>query len=321
VSAPGGGRDATRQRLVGGALAFAAFLWWGLCPIYFRAVRDVPALEVLAHRIAWSVVLLGAIAIATRRLPALGAALAGRRQVAALAASAALIAFNWLVFIFAVQAGRVQEASLGYFMNPLVNVALGVVFLGERLRRGQLLAVLLAAASVAWLTVRLGAAPWISLALALSFGLYGLVRKVARVDALTGLLAETTLLFPIAVAWLLRLQLTGASSLRRDGTGTDLLLLSAGVITAVPLLCFIGAARRLTLTAVGFVQYLAPSLQLALAVIAFGEPFAPARLAAFAGIWTALAIFTVESLAHRRREARAPAPLAGAGGSAVPAPE
>jgi len=317
-ASPGAGRPA----LVGGLLALAAFLWWGLCPLYFHALADVPALEVLAHRVAWSVVLLGAVAVATRRLPALLAALATPARAAKLLASAVLLSGNWLVFIFAVQAGRVQEASLGYFINPLVNVLLGVVVLRERLRRGQAVAVALAALSVAWLAVRAGSLPWISLALAFSFGLYGLVRKVARVDALTGLLAECLLLSPLAFTYLVVLQVRGASSLGTRGPAGDVLLLSAGIITAVPLLCFVGAARRLTLTAVGFFQYLAPSLQLALAVLVFGEPFAATRRIAFAGIWTALAIFSLEGLAHRRRSRRGDArdATAGAGGAAVPQP-
>jgi chloramphenicol-sensitive protein RarD len=297
-----------RGRLAGPAFALGAFLSWGLSPIYFKAVADVPAWEILLHRVAWTWLLLVLTVLLLGRLGTVTAVLRGHRARRALLGSTPLIVLNWLVFIWAVQTGRVLEASLGYFINPLVNVVLGRLFLRERLGRLQGLAVALAAASVLLLTLDAGRPPWISLTLGISFGLYGLIRKVAPVDALSGLLLETALLVPLAAGCLIWLGATGQGTWAASPTSTKLLLLAVGVVTAVPLLCFVAAARRMTLTGLGFAQYLAPTCHFVLAVAVFGEPFRAPQLVAFCGIWAALAVFSGEA-AWRMRAASRAAPL------------
>lgn len=288
------------SRARGGLLSgLAAYLWWGLAPFYFKAVAHVPAMEVLAHRVAWSVVLLGGLLTATRQWGAAREALRDGRTRARLLVTALLVGFNWLVFIWAVGSGHLVEASLGYFINPLVNVALGTLVLAERLRRPQMAAVGLATAGVLTLTLSLGKPPWISLALALSFSLYGLLRKTARVESLVGLSLETLLLFPLAIGYLLALR---GGAFGAVSPWTDFLLLMAGVVTAVPLLWFTVAARRLRYTTVGLIQYLAPTVQLAIAVLAFGEAFSRAHAVAFGCIWAGLLLYTADTL----RELRGP---------------
>jgi chloramphenicol-sensitive protein RarD len=265
----------------------------------------VPAVEVLAHRVVWSLVLLAAL-LAARGGPGAFRAPFRREKLPLLAVTTALISTNWLVYIWAVQVGRVLEASLGYFVNPLVNVLLGVAFLGESLSRRQRLAVALAGLGVAVLVVRAGTFPWISLVLAVSFGLYGLLRKRAGVDAVGGLLAETALLAPLALA------LLGARAAAGEGAfGTEarltLLLAAAGVITALPLVWFTLAVHRLRLSTMGLVQYVAPSSQFLLAVLLYREPFGRAHAAAFACIWASLAIYSWDALALARRAALTPA--------------
>ncbi len=287
----------------GSALAVIAFSLWGAAPVYFRPLAGVPALEVIAHRITWSAVVLLPLAILTGRREAILRACRDRRVALGLALTAALIAMNWLVFVWAVGHRSVLDVSLGYFMNPLVNVALGAIVLGERMNRAQGVAVTIACASVLYLTLSLHRVPWIALMLALSFGAYGLLRKLLPVDALTGLLVETMLLLPAAAVFLLVLARRDAGALGAQGATVTVLLLLSGAWTAIPLLCFVGAARRLTLTAVGFFQYLAPSGQFVLAVIAWNEPFSRAQLLSFCGIWAALALVSVDAL-RRARAAR-----------------
>ena len=296
-----------RSAAVGGLCALGAFLVWGLNPIYFKAVGHVPATEILAHRIAWCLVLLVVVMVAGRRIPRLLKDLRPRRTKLLLLASTALISINWLVFILSVLWDRLIESSLGYFLNPLVNVLLGTLFLGERLRRGQLVAVALAFAGVAWLIVDHGRLPWITLVLAFSFGFYGLVRKVAQVDPIGGLTVECSLVVLPCLAWIGSRELAGTGAFLGGDLKTTLLLPISGVVTAVPLVLFAAATKRLTLTAIGFFQYLAPTGQLLLAVFAYREPFTPAHAVAFGCIWTALAVFTAESLRHRRRLRRAAA--------------
>ena len=285
--------------------ALSAYLAWGLFPIYFKALTGIPALEVLAHRVVWSVVLLVPVVLVLRRGPTVWAALRAWGRLAALA-SASLIAVNWLVYIWAVQAGRVVEASLGYFVNPLVSVLLGVVFLGERLRRVQVMAVALAGAGVLWLVVHLGVIPWLPLSLAFSFGLYGLVRKRAAMDPVGGLLAETALLVPAALIFLAWRGVTGAGAFGH-GAGPSLLLAAAGPITTVPLVLFADGVRRLPLSTVGLLQYLTPTLQFLLGVLVYREVFTQTHAVAFGCIWLALALYTWDSL--RRASERPPAPL------------
>jgi chloramphenicol-sensitive protein RarD len=278
--------DAMRSGLILGIGAYAA---WGLLPLYLRLLRGVPSLEVLAHRIVWSLLLLIVIVVVTRRAGAIRAAARGR-TLALLAASATLIAINWLVYIWAVQHGHVLEASLGYFINPLVNVALGMALLGERIGRVQKAAVAVAAAGVAVMALSGGGALWISLTLALSFGTYGLIRKVAAIDSLGGLTVETALLLVPALAVIAMAQVGGQGAFGQDRT-VDLLLVLAGAVTAVPLLMFAAAARRLRYATMGLLQYIAPTLQFVEAVALFHEPLRPVHLVTFALIWTGCALY------------------------------
>ena len=280
----------------------AAYGLWGLVPLYFKALARVPPAEVLAHRIIWSVVFLAALVSLGGRWPELVRCLRSGKILAALLTSTLLIAVNWFVFIYGVASGQLVEASLGYFINPLVSVLLGMAFLGERLRVGQLLALALAALGVVILAVATGRLPWIALTLATSFGLYGFVRKIIPVDGLTGLSVETTLLFPAAAGYLVYLGLAGEAAWGTIDRATDVLLPLSGVVTTVPLICFGQAARRLRLSTLGFLQYLSPSLAFLLAVGLFGEPFTPVQVTSFACIWTALALYSVDSvLGFRRR--------------------
>jgi chloramphenicol-sensitive protein RarD len=290
-----------RERLLGGLSALAAFGFWGVIPVYFKALAHVSALELLAHRSFWSVILLLVLIALGRRWSALRAALSERRVWLLLAASTSLLALNWLVFIWAITQGRVLEASLGYYINPLVNVLLGVLVLRERVNSWQRLAIALAAIGVLNLTLQLGTFPWVSLSLAVSFGVYGLIRKTIRLNSLEGLFVETLLVAPLALAYLIYLAVTGTGALgAHDGT-TDILLLLSGAVTALPLMAFASAARRLEYTTVGFFQYIAPSGHFLLAVFVYGESFTGAHLITFGLIWAALAIFTAQSLRAARR--------------------
>jgi chloramphenicol-sensitive protein RarD len=296
----------------GPLFALAAFLAWGFGPVYFKAVARVPAWEVLAHRVVWTCVLLLPLAVALRRIRPALAALAGVRTRRALGASTALIALNWLLFVYAVQSGRVLDASLGYFINPLVNVALGRLFLGERLRGAQRAAVALATASVLLLALTAERTPWIAVALGVSFGLYGLLRKTTALDSMTGLLFETALLLPAALAALIGLATLGRGAFGASRAG-DALLAASCLVTAVPLVCFAAAARRMSLTALGFFQYLAPTTHFLLAVWVYGEPFARPQILAFSGVWTALALVSADALLRRRPRAAGPGGDSGSG--------
>jgi chloramphenicol-sensitive protein RarD len=277
------------------AYASAAYLLWGVFPIYFKALQHVAPLEILAHRIVWSLLLCAVLLLALRRLQWLADLWRQPRVGAWFAASSLLVAANWFVYIWAVNAGRVVDASLGYFINPLVNVLIGAAFLHERLRRPQWLAVGIAAAGVAWLTWQAGAVPWIGLVLAVSFGLYGLLRKTAALGAIEGLTLETLLLAPFAAAYLFWLVQTGQSGFAGGDTASRLLLLAAGPVTAVPLLLFAAGARRIPFSTLGLLQYLGPSLQLLIGVWLYDEPFAE-RAPGYVLIWIALAVFSIEGL-------------------------
>jgi chloramphenicol-sensitive protein RarD len=282
----------------------AAFLMWGLFPLYWKLLAAVPAVEVVAHRVAWGLVAVAAWVTLRARWADARAVAARPRTVLRLAGSAALISVNWLMYIWAVVHDRLVEASLGYFVNPLVNVVLGVLVLHERLNRAQRIAVALASAGVALLTFAHGRLPWIALALALTFGLYGLARKTVGADAVVGLLWETALVTPLAAAYLVFLDHRGAGSFGASHPGTSVLLALGGPITAVPLALFAQGARALPLSTIGFLQYLSPSIQFLLAVLVFREPFAAAHAATFAFIWAALAILTGD-LRRRLRHERA----------------
>lgn len=258
-------------------------------------MAHIPPLEVLAHRCAWSLATLLVFLAATGGWGKVRAALAERRTLLTLCATTLLIATNWFVFLYAVANNQVLQSSFGYFINPLVSVLLGFLFLRERLRRLQAASVFFALAGVLVLAFHHGSPPWIALVLAVTFALYGLLRKVVAVDALTGLAVETLLLFPLASGYLIYLGATGKGAFPSAAVGDDILLPLAGVITAVPLLWFSAAARRLRLSTVGFMQYVTPTLHFLLAVLAFGEPFSRTELASFACIWTGLLLYSCDA--------------------------
>lgn len=295
--------DTTRAN-TGVGYGLAAYFWWGLAPLYFKTVGHVPPPEILAHRILWSCVLLALILWRRGEWRTLGVVARDRRLLGTLAVSTVLIAVNWFVFIWAIANGRLLQASLGYFINPLVNVLLGVLILKERLRRPQAVALLLAAGGVVLMSLRVGGVPAVSLILASSFAVYGLLRKQTPVGGVVGLAVETGLLFPLALLYLFWLGDQGRLVFSRLDLRTDLLLAASGVVTALPLVWFANAARRLRLSTIGILQYLAPSLQFLLAVLVFGEPFAVGELASFGLIWAALAVYTVDAI---RRSSTRPA--------------
>ncbi len=292
----------SESKLAGFLYGLGAFGFWGLTPIYFKAVGHVPAFEVMAHRVVWAMLLMCVLLAWKHRLRALSLELGNPRRLLFYAATALLVSTNWFVFIWAIQQNRLLEASLGYYINPLVNVFLGMLFLHERLNVWQIIAVALAAIGVLNLVLAHGALPWVALALAFSFGFYGLLRKKARVDVMLGLTVETILLTPFALAFLFLLGADGAFG--RGNMGTDLLLAAAGIVTAVPLLCFLQATQRLPLSTVGLMQYLAPTLNFLLAVLLYGEPFTLPHLITFVCIWIALAIYSGDAfLTHRAQRA------------------
>jgi chloramphenicol-sensitive protein RarD len=300
----GGTATAVASHRKGLAASIGVFLFWGVFPLYLALLAAVPAVEVLAHRIVWCCVFAIAWVAMRGELGAIRAALASRGLRLRLAASGSLISVNWVTYVWAINHGHVIDGSLGYFINPLVSVALGVVVLSERLNRAQWTAVALAAAGVAYLGVVAGRPPWISLVLAFSFGLYGLIRKVVTVESLPALATETLLLAPLAAGYLLWLGVQGTGAFGRLGTGLDLLLLGSGVATAVPLALFAYGARRIPLSTVGLTQYLAPSMQFLLGMFFFGEPFPPARAIGFALIWCGLAVYAVDGLRRARAVSR-----------------
>ena len=277
----------------------AAYAMWGLFPLFWPLLEPADALEVLAHRVLWSLVVVVVLLQATRGWAAVRAV--DRSQAGRLGVAAVLLAVNWGTYIYGVNSGQVVETSLGYFINPLVSVALGVVVLGERLRPAQQVAVAAAAAAVLVLTVENGRPPWIALVLAFSFGFYGLLKKQAGVGAVASLAVETAVLAPLAAGYVAVLVIGGTSTFASHGPDHALLLASAGVVTAVPLLAFGAAATRVPLTTLGLLQYLAPTLQLVVGVLLRHEPFGAARVAGFSLVWLALAVFTADLLRHRRR--------------------
>lgn len=286
------------SKAIGLLNALGCFTLWGSFPLYFKLLQHVPALEVLAHRVLGSAVLLLALILAWGQWPALLAEFRNRRRLGFYLLTALLISGNWLLYIWAVQMGRILEASLGYYINPLVNVLLGMLFLGERLNSRQLLAVLIAAMGVLVLVIGHGVFPWISLTLAFSFGSYGLLRKKAGHAPTLGLCVETVLIAPIALLFLVA---QGGGALGRVDGHTDMLLLGAGLVTVIPLLMFLQATQRLRLSTVGLIQYLTPTLQFLLAVAVYREPFTGIDQTAFGCIWLALALYSVDAwFGHRR---------------------
>jgi len=281
---------------LGALYALGAFLIWAGFPLFFKLIASVPTLEVLGHRVIWSLVAVALLLAIRRRWAGVRAALVDSTLRGRLALSALLVSTNWMVFIWAIANDHVLDASLGYFINPLVNVALGVVILGERLRPLQWVAITLATLGVANLVWQHGALPWIALTLALSFACYGLVRKQTPVDALSALFVETLLLAPLALLYLVYLETTQRGHFLNGAPGDDLLLILAGVLTALPLLLFGGAAQRLRLSTLGLLQYTVPTGHLLLAVFAFGETFTPAHAVTFSAIWLALLLYSADVL-------------------------
>lgn len=284
----------------GGLLyGFAAYGLWGVFPAFFTLLTPAGAPEILAHRVVWTVALLAGLLAISGRLGNLRAV--DRRSWGLLICASALISTNWLVYIWAVNTGNVVDAALGYFITPLVNVVLGVVLFAERLNRVQMLAVALAAAAVVLLSTGLGGPPMIAIGVALSFGLYGAVKKVIRTDPRVSVAVETAIAAPFALAYLVFIQLSGDADFVNHGPAHTVLMVLCGPVTAVPLLCFAAAAQRLPLVTLGLLQYLTPSMQLTWGVLVDHEPMPPARWAGFLLIWIALAIFSTDALSRARR--------------------
>ena len=267
-----------------------AYASWGVLPIYFKAIAGVPAVDIVAHRILWSLPFLALLIGLSRGWPAVRAVLAQRKTLAILSLSSLLIGVNWLLYVYAVTSGHIIAASFGYYLNPLANVLLGRFVLQERLGRVQWIAVAIAAAGISVLAAGALGQLWISLTLCVSFALYGLLRKIALVDAVAGLAIETALLFPLALGWMAWRALSGASLLG-SSAGDAVLLILAGIVSTTPLLLFTAAARRLPYSTMGMLQFLAPTLQLLIAVLIYGEPFRAVQAIAFGAIWTALALY------------------------------
>lgn len=287
------------------AAGAAAFTIWGLFPVYLHPLSGVPALQIIAHRVAWSCLLLLGVLLWRAELGVLTTTLGRPRLLAGLATSALLISCNWLVYVWSVTHQHIVESSLGYYINPLVNVLLGVLVLRERPNAVQWSAIGLAALAVLYLAVQAGRPPWIAFALALSFSLYGFVRKVISVDALPGLATETLLLAPLALGYLAWCEATHVSAFSHDGPAIAALLIGSGIFTAVPLFLFAYGARRLPYSTVGVLQYIGPSLQLACGVLFYDESFGPARAAGFGLLWAALILYAADGVWRARLRAAA----------------
>ncbi len=290
-----------KRSIIGLSCALPAYLIWGLSPIYFKTLKSVPAFEILMHRIIWSFVFLLPVILLQGKWREFIGALFHRKTLVPLSATTLLVAFNWFLFIWAINADHVLQTSLGYYINPLVNVLLGMVFLKEKLSRPQWLAVVLAGVGVTNLVVFYGRVPWISLGLAFSFGFYGLIRKTAPVGSMVGLAVETMLLTAPALVFLLYLDGQGRGAFLRTGVRIDLLLMAAAFVTALPLVLFTRGARRLRLATMGFLQYIAPTCTFLLAVFLWKEPLSSLQFLTFFMIWIALAIYSADSVRTYRR--------------------
>ncbi|TDJ40006.1 MAG: EamA family transporter RarD [Gammaproteobacteria bacterium] len=292
-------RDETRSGIVAGLIAYSL---WGVFPVYFKIIESVAPTEVLAHRIVWAVPFGALILLFRRQWPEVRRALTDRTTVSWLALSALFITVNWFIYIWAVQNARIFETSLGYYINPLMYVFVGVLFFGERLRSLQLAAVIFASVGVLVLTLSGGTFPWVAISLAVFFTAYGVIRKRVAIGAMPGLFVETVLLFPFAMVWMTWLLVAGQASFSTQDMSLAMLLLAAGPITVVPLLLFAVAARRLPLTMIGFMQFLAPTLQL-LTGIYYGEKLTTAHQICFGLIWVAVILFSVDAIRAGRKKA------------------
>ena len=298
---------ADRNARIGLAFGLLAYALWGVLPIYFKALGDVPAVDIVAHRIVWSLLFLAVLVAVTRGWDQIMTGLRDRRTLRLLLVTSALIAVNWLLYVYAVTSGHILAGSLGYYLNPLMNIMLGRFILKERLTKVQWAAVAIAAAGVSGLAWGAGTTLWISLTLCVTFATYGLLRKIVAVDAIAGLAIETAILFPLALGWLLWGLAAGHPSFGSSENETWLLV-AAGVVSTTPLLLFTAAARRLRYSTLGILQFIAPTLQFIIAVWLYGEAFTTAHAIAFGAIWTALALY-VASLIHTMRNASRPAEL------------
>ncbi|RBW51884.1 EamA family transporter RarD [Marinobacter sp. F3R11] len=287
----------TNQGVVFGVSAYTI---WGCFPLYFALFEGVPAWEVVIHRVLWSCVFLAVVVTFLKRWQVVKSALARPKKLGLVLGCAVLIAVNWGVYIYAVESRQVLQASLGYFLTPLVNVGLGMLVLKESISRLQVLAVVVATIAILYQLFLLGVVPWITLVLAFSFGIYGLLRKQVALDGLSGLFVETLLLLPVGLLALAALSYAGASHFF-ESADTTLLLLSSGIVTAIPLLLFAGAARRLRLSTVGFLMYINPTIQFLIALLVFNEPLSPEKLASFMMIWVALGLYSWSAWAGRSR--------------------
>jgi chloramphenicol-sensitive protein RarD len=280
--------------------AFGAYSIWGLVPIYWKLIKHVPAIQLIGHRIIWSFILLAIVLFAVRKILELRALASDIKIIRIYSIAAVLMGANWFIYVWSVNAGYIVEASLGYFINPLLSVLLGVIFLRERLRLFQWVSVGLAAAGVVYLTVAYGRLPWISLGLAFTFGFYGLVKKIAPLNPLNGLTLETGILFIPALLFLVYQDRIGQGAFLHTGLGSDLLMAGAGIITTIPLLMFASAARRIPLTTIGIMHYITPTCQFLLGVLVYREAFSSAQAIGFGIIWVALIIFGAEGFISRR---------------------
>ncbi|MFZ3516449.1 EamA family transporter RarD [Vibrio harveyi] len=286
-------------------LAIGAYTMWGIAPIYFKSIAEVSPLEILSHRVIWSFFLLAALLHFGRHWRSVRDIIKNKTKMMFLVSTAILVGANWLIFIWAVNSNHMLDASLGYYINPLINVLLGMVFLGERLRTLQWFAVVLAACGVLVQLFVFGSVPVVAIALAMSFGFYGLLRKKVSVEAQTGLFIETLVMLPAAAIYLLFIASSPTSNMLDNPMQLNTLLIAAGVITTLPLLCFTGAATRLKLSTLGFFQYIGPSLMFLLAVLIYGEPFTSDKAITFAFIWGALVVFSFDGLRYNRKSRKA----------------
>jgi chloramphenicol-sensitive protein RarD len=277
-----------------------AYVLWGFFPIYWKVLHQVSALQVIGHRIGWSFIILIIYILVTRQWQEFRGLAFNLKTIGIYAVAGVLLSINWLMYVWGVNAGFIVETSLGYFINPLLSVLLGVIFLRERLRPVQWIPVILVAIGVIYLTVAYGRLPWIALTLAFSFGFYGLVKKLAPLGSLYGLTLETAIVFPIALVYLVFVEVNGTGAFLHDGARVDLFLAGAGIVTTIPLLMFASAAKQIPLTMVGILQYIAPTLQFLIGIFIYKEPFDHSHLIGFGIVWAALIIFWIENfVAHR----------------------
>jgi len=293
--------ETTRRSISGAIFGASSFLIWGISPLYWKTLTAVSALEIVAHRVVWSFFILIPLVLFRNRWNDFRMTLINWRSMAILTITSLFVSCNWLIYIWAVNNGFLLQASLGYYINPLVNVLLGTLFLKERLRPYQIMAVLLAGVGVLYLTIVYGQFPWIACILAITFGLYGLVRKVIAVGSLVGLTIETLLLAAPALGYLIYLANNNSAAFFGGSPQIDLLLAGTSVVTALPLLLFAMSARRVKLATLGFLQYIAPTCMFGMAVFIFLEPFRTEQLISFALIWAALAIYSTDSVVHYRK--------------------